>query len=573
MENTINSSIKDFLNNVLYAGEKLSNFSNEVENKDKNIQNIIERLSSYIEHIEISENKQFDNEIKNTLNEYKEKGKVWVKRVNDYMKGKEFINQFEKSLLFVIFGNVNVGKSSLGNFIAGNDEELKKYYHNVPDYYIYDLADTDKEAVAEKMKDNIFVENFTEETSCIQYYTLNNGLTWVDSPGIHSINGKNEALAKKYVDYADMVLFIMSSASPGKYDEFKEMTRLINKKKPVLVIISKCDTKEIDEVDGNIVKKLVSKSEEVKKQQEEYVKNLFKDNKHVESIDALSLSVKLAKESLKYNDEIGFTNSGMKKFYSKIGNTLKDDVLELKMRAPKQRINGLLNEIINGSDDIEGINEMYKSFKKILNNIEEKINEIDSLEKSLAHEISVKSMPKIDIAISKISAEIQNQKDNDEADIKNLVTDIILEVFNKVINEKITKILNDFKYEKRISLDVDIDTKLKAKYDTVSYTQYDFVEHERDPKGIIENICSLFGKKYTTIKTKANTIEKKILIGDNSSDIINNILLNLEEKIQPEISNTLKNVADNYFGREKEIVSGIMNKLDEIQEDLKKEKL
>ena len=119
MENTINSSIKDFLNNVLYAGEKLSNFSNEVENKDKNIQNIIERLSSYIEHIEISENKQFDNEIKNTLNEYKEKGKVWVKRVNDYMKGKEFINQFEKSLLFVIFGNVNVGKSSLGNFIAG----------------------------------------------------------------------------------------------------------------------------------------------------------------------------------------------------------------------------------------------------------------------------------------------------------------------------------------------------------------------------------------------------------------------------------------------------------------------
>lgn len=573
MQDIIETSIKNFLNNVSYAGSKLSVFSDKVENKDKNIKNIIEEFNNYINNIKITENKQFANEIKNTLDEYKNKSKVWTDHINNHINGKKFINKFEKSLLFVVFGNVNVGKSSLGNFIAGNDDNLKKYYNNTPDYYIYDIADTDKEVIAERMEKNIFKENFKEETSCIQYYTLNDGLTWVDSPGIHSINGKNEALAKKYVDYADMVLFITSSSSPGKYDEFKEMTRLINKKKPILVIISKCDTKEIDEVNGEIVEKIISKSDESKNQQEEYVLNLFKDNEHVESLEALCLSVKLAKESLKNNDEAGFISSGMKNFYDKIGNTLKDEAIELKMRAPRQRINGLINEILNGSDDIEGISQMIQSFENILEKIEEKINLVETLDESLAHEISIKAMPEIDIAISKLSAEIQNENQKDELDIKNLVTDIVLELFNKTINEKISRILNDFKYERKMSLDIDIDAKIKAKYDTVSYVEYSVIERQRNPNGIFETIGSWFGKTYTSIKTKANTIEKQILIGDNSSDIINSILLTLEKKIQPEIRSTLKDISDNYFGLEKKVVLGIIDKLNKIQENLNEEKL
>ena len=571
MGKLIENSITEFLSNISYAGEKISSFSQKVEKKDKNIKNIIDMLSSYIENIKINEDKKFNKEIKDTLNQYKGKSQVWTTRINDYIKGKEFINQFEKSLLFVVFGNVNVGKSSLGNFIAGNDEILKNFYKDVPGYYIYDIAENNKEAVAEKMKENIFIENNTEETSCIQYYTLKEGLTWVDSPGIHSINGKNEKLAKKYVDYADMVIFVMSSSSPGKYDEFKEMTRLLNKKKPVLVVISKSDEKEMDEINGEIVYKIVSKNEEVKKQQEEYVKGLFKENENIESIDALALSVKLAKESLKENNEQGFMSSGIPEFYSKIGNTLKADAIELKMIAPKQRINGLLNEIVQGNDEIQGISEMKKSFEKILYNITEKIDEINNLEKTLSHKIAVKAMPKIDIAISKMGANVQNKKENEEVDVKSIVTDIVIDIFNETIKEKIGKLLSDYKFEKINSLDIDIDEKLKAKYDTVSYVEYDVDERERDPRGIFETIGSWFGKKYTTIKTRANTIEKQIIIGDNSSDIIDNILLNLEQKMQSEIGLVLQNVSNNYFGREKEIVSGIIKKLNEIQDNLEKE--
>ena len=41
--------------------------------------------------------------------------------------------------------------------------------------------------------------------------------------------------------------------------------------------------------------------------------------------------------------------------------------------------------------------------------------------------------------------------------------------------------------------------------------------------------------------------------------------------MQSEIGLVLQNVSNNYFGREKEIVSGIIKKLNEIQDNLEKE--
>ena len=326
MNSNIKSTIDKFLKDVSAAGENIGQFSRIIDDKDKNIHKIVGDFNNTLQGLSVDEENSFAAQLNETLNQYKEKSNQFVNLVNTYINGKEFINKFEKSVLFVVFGNVNVGKSSIGNQISGSAEEIRQYYDNVPDYYVYDFANNDASNKPKKMEKSQFKENYIEETSTIQYYTLNDGLTWVDSPGIHSINGENEALAKKYVDYADLVVFVMSSSSPAKYDEFVELSKLMDKKKPLLVIINKSDRYEKDEVDGQIVKVLKPKSEEDRKKQEKYVKDIFENNaaiNNIQSVDSISISTKLARQALANDDYDEFISSGMPNFYDRLGLTLR----------------------------------------------------------------------------------------------------------------------------------------------------------------------------------------------------------------------------------------------------------
>lgn len=578
MNNNIKLEIDRFLDNVCIAGEKISTFSKNITEKDKNIRNIIEGLNSSFEKINIDKkDNEFSKEINESIYIYKARIKQWLDMVNSYMDGKEFINQFEKSMLVVIFGNVNVGKSSIGNFISGSVDELKGYYDELPDYYVYDFADGIKENEPIKMEQNRFKENYTEETSSIQYYTLKNGLTWVDSPGIHSINGQNEDLAKKYVDYADLVLFVMSSASVAKYDEYVELSRLINKKKPLLAIINKSDKKEKDEVNGKIVTKFVPKTDKDRNAQEEYVKSLFEERKkdlvHIDSLDSISMSTLLAKEAIKNNDYKMFEDSGMPKFYGKLGELLKDNAIQLKTEAPKQRVNSLINEILNGFNDtdnkFEGIMAMEESYKEILEKIDSSISKIKTLKKNILKEVKIKSIPQIDIYVSKLSLDLQ--KENTIGDSQSKINEIILNNFNEVISENILKVINDFNYEKISTINLKMNTKLEAKYETLTYDVYSIKEVTRDPNGIIEHIGSLFGKTYYSIKSIRNQQEKKIIVGDNSNEVIQNIIENLEKEIEPTVEKTLDNICEKYFEVEKNIVKNILNIIKDTKNKLNNE--
>ena len=578
MNNNIKLEIDRFLNNVCIAGEKISTFSKSIIEKDQNIRNIIESLNSSFEKINIDKkDNEFSKEINESIYIYKARIEQWLARVNSYMDGKEFINRFEKSMLVVILGNVNVGKSSIGNFISGSVDELKDYYDELPDYYLYDFADGIKENEPIKMEQNRFKENYTEETSTIQYYTLKNGLTWVDSPGIHSINGQNEDLAKKYVDYADLVLFVMSSASVAKYDEYVELSRLINKKKPLLAIINKSDKKEKDEVNGKIVTKFVPKTDKDRKSQEEYVKSLFEERKkdlvHIDSLDSISMSTLLAKEAIKNNDYKMFEDSGMPKFYGKLGELLKDNAIQLKTEAPKQRVNSLIKEILNGFNDIdnefEGIIDMEESYKDILEKIDSSISKIKTLKKNILKEVRIKSIPQIDIYVSKLSLDLQ--KENTIEDNQAKINEIILNNFNEVISEKILKVINDFNYEKISTINLKMNTKLEAKYETLTYDVYSIKEVTRDPNGIIEHIGAIFGKTYYSIKSVRNQQEKKIIISDNSNEVIQNIIVNLEREIEPAVEKALDNICKKYFEVEKNIVKNILDIIEDTKNKLNNE--
>ena len=89
-------------------------------------------------------------------------------------------------------------KTSQPTYFSGQKTEVKG-------------GDAAKEAETKKE----FRVGATEATSSIQGFSLD-GLTWIDSPGLHSINQENGDLAKDYVEHADLILYTMKSDSPGR---------------------------------------------------------------------------------------------------------------------------------------------------------------------------------------------------------------------------------------------------------------------------------------------------------------------------------------------------------------------
>ncbi len=84
---------------------------------------------------------------------------------------------------------------------------------------------------------------------------------------------------------------------------------------------------------------------------------------------------------------------------------------------------------------------------------------------------------------------------------------------------------------------------------------------------------AIFGKTYTTAKTSSNQVTKQVAIGNNSAEVIDNIIMTLEQELQPIASHDLRQVATDYFGSEQELIQKILTKLSDIQKNLLAEKM
>lgn len=159
----------------------------------------------------------------------------------DYMHNTQFRDQFSDSLLIFVYGKVNAGKSSLGNFVAHHPDS-----GHTPAFFRYDEAGQARnQAELEELKQ---VEGFeikeTEATSSIQGFRLP-ALSWIDTPGLHSMTAVNGQLAQDYIDAADLVLYVTSSDSPGRSTDAEEITDLIQlRAKKVCVLLTKSDITE-----------------------------------------------------------------------------------------------------------------------------------------------------------------------------------------------------------------------------------------------------------------------------------------------------------------------------------------
>lgn len=290
-----------------------------------------------------------------------------LKNMLSYQEKNRFRKKFDDSLMIYVYGKVKAGKSSLGNYIAWGapspDENLKNTASPKPAFFCETNTGITEQMSTEKMaQQQHFSVGVSETTSAIQGFTLP-GLTWIDSPGIHSVNGKNGELAEDYTDAADLVIYLTNSSSPGRASDVKAMIEVLEKGKPLMALITSSDSQEEDEDDeGNIVSEWVMKSDADRADQENYVRKAIATERgsDKQEISVQTVSVTYASEGAESERNYRWQKSGLQAFAQTVAHIAHSDGIKIKQCAPLlnhknlcSRLEEHSNSVIERLSDIE----------------------------------------------------------------------------------------------------------------------------------------------------------------------------------------------------------------------------
>lgn len=416
----IKEKIESFYSSVNNFSEKSKKVLEQVQKEKgvlkKFIDTFFKRIDENLRSISIKESnplKEQVSELKNFLDKSKKQHKEEIKKLlEDFRFYEENIDSF----IIVVFGKVNSGKSSLGNLIAG--KKFDKWNISKPEFFQY--------IDHKKININDFEEKETESTAHIQGFKVGS-LIWIDTPGIHSLTDNNEKLAKEFVDNADLIVYITSSDSPLRREDLNELKKLHSKEKSAVLIISKADTYEEDEIDGNLIKILKRKTDKDIQDQidwcNEQINNSDLNNLLSKKI-VIPISCKLAIEGTNTGNNDLVHDSGMNEFLQYMSSLIKDDGITHKIRNPKSRLSSLINNIKNN------ISEQTKS----LSNLEKELKEYSKL---LLRDID----GTVSIIVNNLNSDLELLFANTENDYKLNILDInqITEKLNAKINELLLK--------------------------------------------------------------------------------------------------------------------------------------
>lgn len=294
----------------------------------------------------------------NLMREIQDKFEEWERQTQRRAEGARFREGFNDSMLVFVFGKVKSGKSSLGNYVAWGSveptEAQKRASKIQPTYFTAaqtDVAGGDAEKEAEKKQ--AFRVGATEATSSIQGFRVP-GLTWVDSPGLHSVNRKNGDLAKSYVDHADLIVYTMSSQAPGRASDMQELEILLSGRKKVMVLLTGSDATEEDEDEnGELVAAIVMKPAADRKRQIEHVSaELSKLGRQGDILaEVLPISARYADA---HPTAQGLAESGLARFCEAMQSICAGEGVRLKLDTP---MNNLRASIDKTADDVEAIRD------------------------------------------------------------------------------------------------------------------------------------------------------------------------------------------------------------------------
>lgn len=443
----------------------------------------------------------------------------WQDMLRGQIERSEFVNRHEKSILALVFADVNAGKSTLGNFVSGYNLQNTPYadLYQRPVFQVQDYSKASKEDRSERIID-CFVENAVEATSTIQYFTLAQGLTWVDTPGLHSLTAEHGDLAREYLQFADLVIYLTPSSSPFKMDEREMLADVFRRGKPVILATTKSDrTKKVENPDGTLSNKLLPKSREDRDRQEAFIAgevrslggaDLLKNSRF------LSLSVRLAREAVRTGNAEAYRASNLDGFFVQIGELLSSEAMELKMQRPKAEVNVLIDRLAGASPGLESGTMNIAELRTLLAGY---IRELDKLSADcgkkkgvMMAEISKQLPLSLDILFRSLRSrgEIENP-DTVRRETAEASAALVTELSRKHLEQLGAAVLS-----MRLP-DLKLDNSLGAGYRKTEIQQTVVRARERAPKGFWEHIEHFFDPDKKFVESVVET--EAIPVGDNFS--------------------------------------------------------
>lgn len=484
-------------------------------------------MESYLAQNIHAKNKEMSAFIKSKLDSMRGKIQSWEEKFEELAEQEALQERLTNSFIVIIYGNVNAGKSTLGNFIAQNCLP-----HQKPQFRRFDNG---KEEYIQKFETNI-----TECTASIQFFILggsanaaSGGIAWVDTPGLSSMTKKNGELAEKHIGAADYIIFPTSSQSPMQNDEIEQLKKLtqLGKSENIRIIITKSDTTEEDEdSNGNIIEIPINKSKENREGQERDVAKRLREAipNHTIHSDIISLSVISAKMGLEQNNRELFEGSNMVEFYNSMYDVLTNKAQQLKSKSPYTTLIGLIDSILNSHDKkAQSLESIEQDFKNIQDLIQSKRREFKDLASGLESDISLE----INAIYSRYEKEIN---ENNAKKIFTKIQDEIKVRVEKLLETNLTTMLQDFNNRFEAIMPA-IDTEVKDIYSEIPK------EKERNILKRLINLISfdtLFCQEYEIEKVKTgNNLEslkaenRKIIEQFYKGDFLTNNLKEVEDML------------------------------------------
>ncbi|MFA0158661.1 hypothetical protein [Vibrio sp. 10N.261.46.A3] len=374
---------------------------------------------------------------------------MWENKVNSYKTNLEFRKDFGDSLLVFVYGKVKAGKSSLGNYIAtGQSDPTPEWLDSLDQrlpkpQFFKEAQNTEFGEVVDYSTG--FAVGASETTSCIQGFRTP-GFTWVDSPGLHSINGANGDLAKQYSDSADLIVYPCNSAQPGRRSDFEELRKLILAKKRIMVLITRCSEEDIIDFDeeGEPITELVMKSDKNRADQEEYLKSELDSlcKEPGEDIDTSALSVSVHYAQHNGSSAEAMKQSGMQSFFDNMSALIESEGIELKKQVPQKNLQALYSLLVSEDSELS-VTKIDEQVSGALNSIEESEAALKFDTKKVQAEIEFEFSFSLDELVDKYAESRDTQALDQEFNA--FIDDLITQRYNPVLDKHCQKALVNLK--------------------------------------------------------------------------------------------------------------------------------
>ncbi|WP_027995264.1 dynamin family protein [Simplicispira psychrophila] len=407
---------------------------------------LVEAISSHLQNAQKSLPKS--NPLQASLSHFvvtmAQTSREWDAKVAGRQKGVKFRQGFEDSLLVFVSGKVKSGKSSLGNYVAWghtdptDDIKRETLPERHPTYKSHDRknvegGDSDQEAA----KKREFRVGATEATSSIQSFSLS-GLTWVDSPGLHSMKEENGNLAREYLDHADLILYTMKSDAPGRASDLAEIRDLIYKEKRTLLLLTGSDDIEEDINDsGDLIQCIVMKDAERRAKQQDYVRGELKELLGSDKLEIVSISSRYAQE--RAHDPVAFLDSGIGSFCATLQDICQSEGVKIKQRVPMKNLHHFLGDCEN---DLVPYEKLMTDFRPALRKLNERLkNQISQHSREGQHDLK----RFIDTFFVGLESN-RGDADHITSQLKNF-NNKLGEKFQEIANERVQAIVDDLTKE------------------------------------------------------------------------------------------------------------------------------